>query len=573
MEFAIVASAGSASTRVLPYSGLLAKQLLISCASASSATIAASELARENPDSNAALPADGGQRQTASPTDPRPAARPLSKEEYTHVIALVPGIRDTGGWHNRVSVELQAPGTHVAQIHFRFHSAVRFLCPLNLSNGPTQIVKTELANLRHEYPNAKLSVIAHSFGTYLVQRALREDPHLKLWKLVFCGSVADDLTNWAVFEGRVGVGSDNRNRPKKDFIVNDCGSGDPWPVLGTAFGWYYGMAGVLGFNEAYVTNRFHRGNEDTPGGHSLYFQNNFVRKYWRPFLIDDLPPVRGNGAQGEHLPWYIKVFYYGLCQWFARLFALIFIWLGIPVCIVWLALHFTTIGNNRENPSDPPLTSGGDEPKVIAKPQMPIPRPDAPPEIEGPKHKAWAFRTQIMNRTYTGGIATGHGPSEHVSQMGNLDLGEHIVAVEAWPGRGCDTFSFVVRTVDGRLENRPPGVGFGGHKGGSLQQHVDVPPGDFIVQYSCEHGELTDAWTFWTNGGKQLRVGGRGHPRSTLPIGLDHLQSLSTTDDGQPLKYELIGGKVTFGKTVDTFQGIFRPYFTAEQLREPDKSE
>jgi hypothetical protein len=195
-----------------------------------------------------------------------------------------------------------------------------------------------------------------------------------------------------------------------------------------------------------------------------------------------------------------------------------------------------------------------------------------PLEIEGPKHKAWVIRTQFMNRTVIGGTAIGHGPSEHVNQMRNLDLGERIVAVEAWPGEGCDTFSFLVRTVDGRLENRPSDLGFGGHKGRSPKQHVEVPPGDFIVQYSCEHGEMTDAWTFWTNGGKQLRVGGRGHPRSTLPIGVDPYEA-STTIDSQPLKYELIGGKVTFGKTIDTFQGVFRPYFTAEQLREPDKSE
>ena len=205
------------------------------------------------------------------------SSMPLLRTEYVHVIASVHGIRDIGAWQATVTRELKADGVHVAQIRFGLYPAIRFLFPFDLSGRPVKRVLSELRNLRAEFPNAKISVIAHSFGTGVIQRVLREDHNLSLWKLVFCGSVADDQTDWAEFKNRLGDGK----RPTKDFVVNDCGTGDPWPVFGTAFGWHYGMAGATGFSEVHVTNRFHR------GGHSLYFDSEFVRSHWRPFLIDD----------------------------------------------------------------------------------------------------------------------------------------------------------------------------------------------------------------------------------------------------------------------------------------------
>jgi hypothetical protein len=285
----------------------------------------------------------------------------LSRQQYTHVIALVNGIRDAGAWQDTVSRELSAPGVHVAQIRYAYHSAIRFLCPANLSKKPVSTVLRGLRNLRHEFPNAKLSIIAHSFGTYVIQQVLREDRTLRLWKLVFCGSVADDLTDWAEFSHRVGDGM----RPTKDFIVNDCGTGDIWPVLGTAFGFRYGMAGVIGFSEEFVTNRFYRGPDHSPGRHSLYFNGDFVRNNWRPLLVDDSAPAPGNGIQGEHLPRLVKVFYWQAAQWCARA-ANLGIW-GAAVAlamfiIIWCAINLPATAKlirstavEQQLPSDEPV--------------------------------------------------------------------------------------------------------------------------------------------------------------------------------------------------------------------------
>lgn len=252
----------------------------------------------------------------------------IPSAEYEHVIVMVHGIRDVGAWQKTVSTALQAPKTEVVQFRFGLYPAIRFLFPLNLSKPAVTKVVEKFRDVKAEYPNAKISVIAHSFGTYVVLKALEEDPNLRLWKLLFCGSVANDQIRWVRFKDRIGDGV----RPTRDFVVNDCGTGDHWPIFGAAFGWHYGMAGATGFSEEMVLNRFHRSLNGKAGDHGLYFNSEFVEKYWKPFLLDDERPPVGNGNQGEHLGFFSKALYHGWLRWFCRLAALL-VWLALACSI------------------------------------------------------------------------------------------------------------------------------------------------------------------------------------------------------------------------------------------------
>jgi hypothetical protein len=249
--------------------------------------------------------------------------------DIEHVILLIHGIRDIGAWQSNVSRNLVQRGTVVEQIRYGYYPEVRFLFPFDLSSRPVQKVLKRIRAIRNLYPNARLSVIAHSFGTYVFLRALKEDSDLEFWKIIFCGSVADDEFEWSELKRRVG----QRGRATKDFILNDCGTGDAWPILGTAFGWHYGMAGATGFSEGFVTNRFHRAIGGTKGGHGLYFDPEFVRKKWRPFLIDDVAPSHGDGKQGEHLCWCIQMLYHSWARFFCKICALA-IWIALAVFLV-----------------------------------------------------------------------------------------------------------------------------------------------------------------------------------------------------------------------------------------------
>jgi hypothetical protein len=249
-----------------------------------------------------------------------------SRLDIIHVIVLIHGIRDIGAWHSKVNRHLVEAGTVVEQIRYGKYLASRFLCPIDLSGAAVHRVLKELQSLRHEYPNARMSLIAHSFGTYVTLKALEKDKNLDLWKIIFCGSVANDRYDWSELKRRVGDG----DRATKQFILNDCGTGDVWPVLGAAFGWHYGMAGATGFSEGFVTNRFHRARGGVKGGHGLYFDPDFVREHWRPFLINDEAPIMGDGTQGEHLPLPIKLLYESWACFICKLIALV-IWLFLLV--------------------------------------------------------------------------------------------------------------------------------------------------------------------------------------------------------------------------------------------------
>ncbi len=253
--------------------------------------------------------------------------------EIEHVIVLIHGIRDIGAWQSKVSRNLVQRGTVVEQIRYGYYPEIQFLFPIDRSNAPVKRVLKRLRALTHEYQNAKISVIAHSFGTYVFLKALEADSDLEFWKIIFCGSVADDQFEWSDLKRRVG----DRSRASRDFVLNDCGTGDIWPILGAAFGWHYGMAGATGFSEGFVTNRFHRAVGGKKGGHSLYFDPRFVKEKWQPFLIDDVSPEHGDGEQGEHLPLLIRMLYHGWMRAICKMFALI-IWLSLLSLLISIAV-------------------------------------------------------------------------------------------------------------------------------------------------------------------------------------------------------------------------------------------
>ncbi len=264
--------------------------------------------------------------------------RPAS--EILHVILLIHGIRDIGAWQSKVSRNLVQRGTVVEQIRYGYYPEVRFLFPVDLSRGPVQKVLKRIRAIKNHYPNARLSVIAHSFGTYVFLKALEQDTDLEFWKIIFCGSVADDQFELSDLKRRVG----DPKRATKDFVLNDCGTGDAWPVLGAAFGWHYGMAGVTGFSEGFVTNRFHRATGGTKGGHGLYFDPDFVKGKWRPFLLEDSAPEHGDGEQGEHLWGPVKLMYHGWMRICCRLFALM-VWLLLLTLLLTLLYEIFVGGN------------------------------------------------------------------------------------------------------------------------------------------------------------------------------------------------------------------------------------
>jgi hypothetical protein len=253
--------------------------------------------------------------------------------EINHIVLLIHGIKDPGAWQQvSRTLEEATTGLRVIRLRFGVWSALAFISPLPFFLIAQARLKREIVSADHAHNHPRISIIAHSFGTFLVLRLLRKNTHLKLWKLIFCGSVAADLADWSPIAHKVGhnpKASPNRDARTTDhYIVNDCGTADIWPLVGAASGWYYGMAGVLGFNETYVRNRFH------DGGHSLFFDDAFVQKYWKSFLVDDRFE-RSTKVQGKDIKAPYSWLYYSGVRWLVRVAAI----LPLIVCF-WLGIYF-----------------------------------------------------------------------------------------------------------------------------------------------------------------------------------------------------------------------------------------
>jgi hypothetical protein len=170
---------------------------------------------------------------------------------------LVHGIRTRAEWQNNFAAWVeQTPDQKldVRPIGYGKFDLVSFWLP-----GPTRdkaysklrgkILPMIEANARL---NRKPSIVAHSFGTYLMARLLAEETQVEIENLLLCGAiVSENFRSEAV------------RRQIKGKIVNDCGTHDVWPVMASATTWGYGSTGTFGFRNGIVADRVH-----FPLGHS-----------------------------------------------------------------------------------------------------------------------------------------------------------------------------------------------------------------------------------------------------------------------------------------------------------------
>ena len=224
-----------------------------------------------------------------SPRDPR--LNESTDQAVTDVVVLVHGIRDWGAWHQSVRDVLQSDTLRVTGPKYGYFHLIRFLSPWDFGQQPLERVLSAIRDARTAFPDARISIIAHSFGTYLVARALRENPDIEVFRLIFCGSVVPQDFRWSSVRSQIGRAGD---RDKSRYIVNDCGNADIWPVLGMAAGWRYGNAGTDGFGDVMVSDRFHN------GGHGLFFDQDFQTRFWKPFITEG-EIVKGDAIQGERV--------------------------------------------------------------------------------------------------------------------------------------------------------------------------------------------------------------------------------------------------------------------------------
>lgn len=129
-------------------------------------------------------------------------------ERVKSVVMIVHGIRDHGFWTKRVAREVKRLGrekgieVRAPTPSYGFLSMWDFVMPGGRSRAAHWFLE-RYADVRTHFPNATISFVGHSNGTYIAARALEMSPAVELENVVFAGSVVRRSFDWTRFRGRV----------------------------------------------------------------------------------------------------------------------------------------------------------------------------------------------------------------------------------------------------------------------------------------------------------------------------------------------------------------------------------
>jgi alpha-beta hydrolase superfamily lysophospholipase len=106
-----------------------------------------------------------------------------------HLVVLVHGIRTRAAWLHSMRNALEARGFTVEYAGYGVFGLPQFLLPTEmLRKRPITRVRRRLDAAISINKPKKTSIIAHSFGSYIVAGLLREKKY-KFHRVIFCGSV------------------------------------------------------------------------------------------------------------------------------------------------------------------------------------------------------------------------------------------------------------------------------------------------------------------------------------------------------------------------------------------------
>jgi tetratricopeptide (TPR) repeat protein len=202
-------------------------------------------------------------------------------EKDPHLVITVHGIRTNGTWQDDLKKLLEAaePGIMVANFKYRYFSSIAFLIPPLRWVMARQFRKFFVHAVQAAPENARIDLVAHSFGTYLAASALRSIPERRgLNTIIFAGSVLSPTFPWYKYL--------NAHTVKR--LINECGWNDSILLLCQFTALMMGMAGRVGFtglNSASFVNRYYR------FGHGGYFdaEQRFMSENWVPLLTTEAP--------------------------------------------------------------------------------------------------------------------------------------------------------------------------------------------------------------------------------------------------------------------------------------------
>jgi serine/threonine-protein kinase len=223
-----------------------------------------------------------------SPTDSASSTAALPSDTRRKVVFPLHGIRTYADWQLAFVTVAQQHNLYapLEKWNFGYFSIFRFLLPRQreakirwFRSNYDDLIDNTYAGLG---PDNCPSVIAHSFGTYILGYALLKYRNIRLDKVILCGSILPRNFPWQELIERGQVRE----------LRNEYGVKDSWVRFAKWFVKGSGSSGQNGFTQNGFKLQSDRiTQEEFVFEHSEYFNRGHMTEFWVPFLLRPSDPV------------------------------------------------------------------------------------------------------------------------------------------------------------------------------------------------------------------------------------------------------------------------------------------
>lgn len=194
------------------------------------------------------------------------AERPLPP-----VIISLHGIRTAGAWQKQLATPIAAAGAIPVALDYGYFSALQLLTR-SAREARVRWLRDEVERVRSRFPDRPLSIVAHSFGSYLTAALLEAHPSVSFATVLLAGSIVRSDFPWPALLDSYRVG----------FVANSVGCRDPWPRVAR---WCVAEAGDSGRNGFDTSHPALYQQYSARHGHGDHFNAGDFGAFWLPMLV------------------------------------------------------------------------------------------------------------------------------------------------------------------------------------------------------------------------------------------------------------------------------------------------